>query len=183
MLGVVIAAGAAWAIASGSSGDHGATNPRSDERHGQTSTPANVAIDQRFIDDMVPHHEMAVDMAEIVLARGKRPELRELAQAIVTAQAAEIRQMKDWRKAWFGSDETPPEPSHPMPGMDLAAVENAVDVDGAFIDQMILHHQSAIAMANAARTNAQRSEIRDLAARIVTAQEAEIAQMKRLRTE
>lgn len=183
VLALLIAGGVAWAIVANTGGDHTAsTNSMDTSGHGQTTTAANVAFDQQFIDDMVPHHEMAVEMANIVLERGKRPELREMAEEIVTAQTTEIKQMKDWRKVWFGSSDTPMQPSHAMPGMDIAAVENAPDVDKAFIDEMILHHQSAVEMATEAQEQGEHQEIRDLAGRIISAQQTEISMMETWRT-
>ncbi len=59
-------------------------------------------LDRVFLAEMIVHHEGAVDMAEAVLARGKHPELKELAGDIVTAQTKEIAQMKGWLKTWYG---------------------------------------------------------------------------------
>lgn len=50
--------------------------------------------------------------------------------------------------------------------------------DKEFITQMIVHHQGAIAMANAAKQNAGRQEIKDLADAIISAQTTEISQMR-----
>ncbi len=54
----------------------------------------NADID--FIKGMIPHHEGAVDMAKIVLAFGKDPEVKKLAEAIIKAQEDEIGWMKGW---------------------------------------------------------------------------------------
>ena len=54
--------------------------------------------DADFIQGMIPHHEGAVAMAEIVLKHGKDPEARKLAQAIIKAQNDEISWMKNWLK-------------------------------------------------------------------------------------
>src|SRR5688572_1179786 len=72
------------------------------------------AFDQQFIDMMVPHHQAAVEMAKVAQQRGEHPEVKDMAGAIVRAQEDEIGQMRNWRKSWFGSDETPPMSRMPM---------------------------------------------------------------------
>lgn len=59
------------------------------------------AFDKAFIDEMVVHHQGAVEMAKLVLATSKRPELIKLANDIITAQTKEINMMNGWSKAWF----------------------------------------------------------------------------------
>ena len=77
-----------------------------------TQTASNVSFDQQFIDSMVPHHESALVMAQMVETRAQFPEVRALAKAIIAEQNKEIAQMKAWRKAWFGSDQVPPMEGH-----------------------------------------------------------------------
>lgn len=134
--------------------------------------------DQAFIDNMVPHHEGAVEMARIELAKGTRADVKKLAARVVAAQNAEIERMKAWRNEWFGDSSTPAEMPMSMPGMDVEAVRDAKDVDRAFVEMMIPHHESAIAMATDAKTKGTHREIRDLAAAIVTDQQREIVQME-----
>jgi uncharacterized protein (DUF305 family) len=55
----------------------------------------------RFIDSMIPHHESAISMAQQALAEAEHDEIRQMAQAIIDTQAAEIAQLQAWRKAWF----------------------------------------------------------------------------------
>lgn len=59
------------------------------------------AFDKEFLDEMIVHHQGAVDMAKAVLATSKRPELIKLANDIISAQNKEITMMKDWQKTWF----------------------------------------------------------------------------------
>ena len=49
-----------------------------------------------FVRGMIPHHQGAIDMAKVVIANGKDPEIRKLAEGVVKAQEAEIKEMQDW---------------------------------------------------------------------------------------
>lgn len=60
------------------------------------------ALDKAFLDEMIVHHEGAVEMAQALLRGTKRPELIKLGGDIITAQTGEIKMMQDWRTAWFG---------------------------------------------------------------------------------
>lgn len=55
--------------------------------------------DVDFVQGMIPHHQGAIDMANIVLEKGKDPEIKKLAEGIVKAQESEIKLMNDWLKA------------------------------------------------------------------------------------
>jgi uncharacterized protein (DUF305 family) len=59
-------------------------------------------FDQEFIQQMIPHHQMGVMMAQMVLSNSQRPEIQKLAQAMIDAQTAEINQMQQWYQRWYG---------------------------------------------------------------------------------
>ena len=150
----------------------------------QTVTPGDVPFDLAFIDAMVPHHREAIAMAKAAKSRGlSASDLEDLANDIVRSQQLEIDQMLGWRQAWFGSRTLGPirpevlgVPEEDL-GMEHGSADDiaeAADVDAAFAQLMIPHHEGAIAMAEVAEDRAQHQETGDLAARIIEAQEREI---------
>ena len=58
-------------------------------------------FDLRFIDAMIPHHEGAIMMAQAALTSAQHDEIKQMAQAIIDAQQAEITQLQEWRAAWY----------------------------------------------------------------------------------
>lgn len=58
-------------------------------------------FDKAFLEEMIVHHQGAVDMAQEVLKVSKRPELINLANEIITAQEKEISMMQGWLDTWF----------------------------------------------------------------------------------
>ena len=59
-------------------------------------------LDKVFLQDMIVHHQGAIDMAKLLQAGTKRPELQKMANDIITVQSKEITQMKGWLTRWFG---------------------------------------------------------------------------------
>ncbi len=63
--------------------------------------PADADYDLRFLNAMIPHHQGVLTMAEDASKKTKRPEIKKIAQDILTSQQPEIEQMQQWRKAWY----------------------------------------------------------------------------------
>jgi uncharacterized protein (DUF305 family) len=63
-------------------------------------TMTGVDFDLMFAESMIVHHQGAIDAAEVVLLEGRHPAVRELAQAVIEAQTAEIDQLESWVEAW-----------------------------------------------------------------------------------
>ncbi len=157
--------------------------------------PADAEYDLRFVDAMTPHHQGAVVMAEEVLQKSKRPELLKLAKAIIKAQTQEIKQMQQWRKAWYPKASAEPIAWHAAMGHSMAmspeqmkAMMMSMDLGPAdanfdlrFLNAMIPHHEGAIVMAEDALKKAKKPEIKQLSKAILTSQQAEIDQMKQWR--
>ena len=144
--------------------------------------------DGRFIDAMVPHHQGAIEMAEVALENAEHEEVRALAEEIVSAQEAEIEELRAIKREEFGTSEVRAGMSaEEMEGMgmmmDPRELADQEPFDRAFIDNMIPHHESAIEMANAALKERENPEIREIAGGIVDAQEREIEQMRSWRDE
>lgn len=61
------------------------------------------ALDKIFLEDMIVHHQGAVDMAVLLRDGTNRAEMKKFAEDIIRVQTAEIAQMEAWEKSWFGN--------------------------------------------------------------------------------
>ncbi|WP_448267597.1 DUF305 domain-containing protein [Nostoc sp. DSM 114159] len=157
--------------------------------------PADANFDLRFIDAMIPHHQGAVEMANVAQQKSKRPEIKKLADNIIKSQNQEITQMKQWRQAWYPKAGDKPmaynsQMNHMIEmssdqmktmvmSQDLGAADAEFDL--RFINAMIPHHEGAVTMAQDALSKSKRPEIKKLAQEIVKAQDIEIKQMQQWR--
>lgn len=163
--------------------------------HGMDLGPADENYDLRFIDAMIPHHQGAIEMAKEAQQKSKRPEIKQLAQAILSAQDKEITEMKQWRSAWYPKAGDQPvawhaEMNHMMPmskeqvksmmmTMDLGAADDQFDL--RLLNAMIPHHEGAVVMAKDVLSKSKRPELQKLAQNVIKSQQAEIEQMKQWR--
>jgi uncharacterized protein (DUF305 family) len=143
--------------------------------------------EKAFIDAMVPHHQGAVEMAEVALQNADHEEVQQLSRNIISTQQAEIAELKAIKQQEFGTSKVPMEMSAQemqMMGMtDPDALANKNPFDKAFIDAMIPHHRSAIEMAQVALEESDNPKIVEIARHIVGTQKREIAQMQQWRGE
>ena len=156
--------------------------------------PHNQA-DAMFAHHMIPHHQQAIEMSDIVLGKqGIDPRVVTLTNQIKAAQGPEIQQMQSWLSQW-GEPTMMPMPSSRMPGHDMgdmpgmsgmmsgedmAALRNAQGVEASklFLTQMIAHHQGAIAMAQDEIKSGQYPPAIAMSQSIVTSQQKEIDEMQ-----
>jgi uncharacterized protein (DUF305 family) len=83
-------------------------SPQQMQSMGMMMDPQQLAhsepFDRAFIDAMIPHHQSAIEMAQVAHRESENPQIKELAENIVSAQQKEIEQMQQWRRGWYPED-------------------------------------------------------------------------------
>ncbi|MEU9434973.1 DUF305 domain-containing protein [Streptomyces sp. NPDC048252] len=180
------------------SGHAGAHSSASSSTSADATAGAHNAQDVSFAQGMIPHHQQALEMAELAAERASSAGVKGLASRIEEAQGPEIRTIGGWLTSW-GEDvptssdsttESMPGMGHSagsgMPGMrdgsDMDELDRAsgTDFDTVFLTMMIDHHEGAVAMATTEKSKGVYGPARSMADDIVTAQTAEIAEMNKL---
>ena len=172
----LVAALAVIALAAGCGGGD-------DDKGGSRDVRAN-GTDAAFVNAMIPHHEAAVDAADLALSRAEHRRLESLAEGIVQFQSAELatlrvgarraRRRPASRRATSGLSRSEQGMDH-----DPAALRDVADFDCAFLEMMIPHHEGAIRMARAELESGIHAELRRMSENIIDSQGFEIRQMKR----
>lgn len=149
----------------------------------------NASID--FLKGMIPHHDSAIDMAKSYLKYGgTNQELKQLAEDIISVQTDEIEQMNEMIDKIQTSGKTDEEKEKGYLDAYEAMMSNhshinhtassAQDVEQAFAEGMIMHHQMAVEMAEAILDYTDEGEVKELAQNIIEAQKREIEQMEKV---
>ncbi|CAJ1505483.1 DUF305 domain-containing protein [[Mycobacterium] burgundiense] len=142
--------------------------------------------DVDFAQGMIPHHEQAVEMSDILLAKPDiDPRVAQLAEEIKAAQAPEIEQLQGWLTQWGA----PAASDHGMEGMhgmmseqDIAELRDAQGTEASrlFLTQMIEHHDGAVIMAQTEIDSGQFSDAVAMARDIISTQQQEIDHMREI---
>jgi uncharacterized protein (DUF305 family) len=168
----------------------------SDEELAELEDPAYAAADVAFVQNMIPHHEQALEMIALIAERTRNPDLPKLAGRMEVSQTDEINLLEEWLTA---RDEEVPSGHHHhsadheqlMPGMltdaemDQLAGARGPTFDRLFLQYMIRHHQGAVVMVEDLLSSGggQEPSIFQLAQHIAADQQVEIARMKRMLTQ
>ncbi len=165
--------------------NHGSSAPMS-----SMMPDANSDHDQAdimFNQMMIPHHQQAVEMSGIMLAKQDIPaQVASLATRIRDAQTPEIKLMTGWLEGWNVPAMMNGQSGHGMGGMvdddGIAKLKSAQGTDASrlFLQQMTGHHEGAIDMARQEISSGKHPQTIQLARDIIKAQESEIAEMKEL---
>ena len=168
------------------------TTTATTEADGEISADHNDA-DIMFAQMMIPHHQQAVEMSEMLLVKEGIPaQVVEFAQGVIDAQGPEIDRMNAMLEAWGQQPVTGDmgEMDHGgMSGMmseeDMTALEDAKGTEAArlYLEQMTAHHEGAVDMARDEVADGQNPQAIALAEQVIEDQEAEIAQMQQMLTD
>lgn len=168
-----------------------------------TSGSANggTAADVSFAQLMIPHHQQAVEMADLALAQASSAQVKQLAAQIKSAQDPEIAQMTGWLEEWGEPTAMPGSEDGGMEGMDHSGMDmggvsasgmmtaedmaglgeaRGAEFDRMWLSMMIAHHQGAITMAQQVLETTSDSRVKSLADAIIEGQTKEIDTMKQL---
>jgi uncharacterized protein (DUF305 family) len=158
---------------------------------GQPGSPGVNSVDLGFLQDMIDHHDQAVQMAESVVTKPDiDPVIRSFAQEVVRYQRWETGEMDAWLEGWGRSRGDPerrvmgwmgPSLAHgQMPGRQSDAQIEALqaatgrDANALFLHMMTDHHKGGIHMAEYAAAHASSAKVRDLASLMVKNQGSEV---------
>ena len=131
----------------------------------------------RFLEQMIDHHLMAVEMGKECGAKATHQELKDLCQTIGSGQSAEITTMRSWLQNWYGI--TYAGKPMAMKGMDmsLSSMQGSVYEIG-FLRGMAQHHKMAVRMGRECVTRAKHAELKTMCRTIVATQTEEIGRMQ-----
>jgi uncharacterized protein (DUF305 family) len=127
-----------------------------------------------FMIDMIDHHAMAVEMAEICLEEAFHTDLREMCEDIAAAQTAEIEEMQAWLSDWYDVSYAPDMKRGDERVLDRLASTDGAEFEVMFMEMMIRHHRRAIREGEQCVDRAWHDPLEAMCEDIVATQTAEI---------
>ena len=112
-------------------------------------------VDLRYLNQMAAHHRGAMLLAEEIKVKTSRPELKELAEAILIGEPKLIDELYGWKKDWYRDNRTVKDPKV----ANLGPADDKVDL--RFLNALIAHHEAGIVMTKEIRTKSSRAEVLD----------------------
>lgn len=171
-----------------------------------SSTAASASVDAKhndadvsFAQQMIVHHQGAIQMAEMAATKASTQQVKDLAQRIRAAQGPEINTMTSWLNAWgqptsadssmggmggMGGMSSSSGSMEPMDSMGMTQEQmdqlngaTGKDFDRMFLQMMTTHHQGAIEMAKTEQASGSNPQAIALAKSIEASQTAEVTEM------
>lgn len=142
--------------------------------------PVHGDADVSFVGDMVPHHEGALAMTGLAATRAGSAQVKDLAARISAVQGPQVETMRAMAAAWGAALD----PAGHSGGDDVTALTPLMgaEFDREFLVRMTAHHTAALEMARAEVADGRNPQAKALAASVLEAQQAEIAEMRDLLT-
>ena len=156
-------------------------NSGSAAAHDPALHAADKAFDQQFLGKMIPHHQMAIDMATDCVAKATHEELKGLCRQIATKQKEESGKMRSWLNAWYKGD-AGHGPSQAMMKQSQQMMEKLKTLSGAeyevrFMNEMSKHHKQALQDTKPCTERASHAELKSLCTTMTQDQQREVEQM------
>ncbi len=131
-------------------------------------------IDRNFLTMMIPHHQSAIDMSQLILKTTKDPQVKTWATNIIRDQQREITQMQGLLKQYGGPVQGLGGQMNQMMGDMTGSIIKAANKDVAFVQGMLPHHGMAVMMANHLLMQSKNPVMQKMGRDIITAQAQEI---------
>ncbi len=148
----------------------------------------NVNLD--FVLEMIPHHEGGINMAKAIVKYGSNPEVKKIAENIITSQSAQIPIMQELKTKFekekpsskTDSEKYIKEYDKVKTSMfrEMQDVKITDNVDVNFLQEMIYHHEGAIGMAKNILKYTKDPELKKLAENIISTQSKGVEEMRSL---
>ena len=143
-------------------------------------------FDLDFANMMILHHQSAIDMSEVEIAKGTDAQIRTMAQNIITAQNLEISQLQAFIKNYKipevkkTNQEMHNELGETMKDMmdKMNKMQMTGNTDKDFVMMMIVHHESTVKMAGDELSHGKQYEVKKMAQKMLEDQSKEINDLK-----